>query len=56
MLPLIIGSGLFLFTAVTLLWFLSLILRDAGIVDVFWGLGFVFVYWFRWHWSFCCWR
>ncbi len=32
---------LFLLTAVTLLWLLSLRLRDAGIVDVFWGLGFV---------------
>ncbi len=27
--------------AATLLWLLSLALRDAGIVDVFWGLGFV---------------
>lgn len=45
MLPLVIASGLFLLTAVTLLWLLSLLLRDAGIVDVFWGLGFVLVYW-----------
>ena len=45
MLPLAIASGLFLLMAVTLLWLLSLLLRDAGIVDVFWGLGFVFVYW-----------
>ena len=28
-----------------LLWGLSLMLRDASIVDVFWGLGFVSVYW-----------
>jgi steroid 5-alpha reductase family enzyme len=34
-----------LLTAVTLLWLLSLILHDASIVDVFWGLGFVTVYW-----------
>jgi len=45
MLPLVIASGLFLLMAVTLLWLLSLLLRDTGIVDVFWGLGFVFVYW-----------
>jgi steroid 5-alpha reductase family enzyme len=45
MLPLVIASGLFLITAVTLLWLLSLILRDSSIVDVFWGLGFVSVYW-----------
>ena len=45
MLPLVVAAGLFLLTAVTLLWLLSLILRDASIVDVFWGLGFVSVYW-----------
>ncbi len=45
MLPLVFAAGFFLLTAVTLLWLLSLILRDASIVDVFWGLGFVLVYW-----------
>ena len=30
----------------TLVWVLSLLKRDAGIVDVFWGLGFVAVAWF----------
>lgn len=39
------ASGLFLLTAVTLLWILSLLLHDASIVDVFWGLGFVAVFW-----------
>ena len=39
------SAGLFLLTAVTVLWLLSLLLRDASIVDVFWGLGFVAVYW-----------
>ncbi|MGD2154815.1 MAG: DUF1295 domain-containing protein [Gemmatimonadales bacterium] len=29
----------------TLVWVVSLIKRDAGIVDVFWGLGFVVVTW-----------
>ena len=28
---------------VTLVWGLSLVLRDASIVDVFWGLGFIVV-------------
>ncbi|UCC54100.1 MAG: DUF1295 domain-containing protein [Anaerolineaceae bacterium] len=45
MLTLVIASGLFLLTAITLLWLLSLLLHDASIVDVFWGLGFIFVYW-----------
>jgi len=45
MLPLVVAAGLFLLTALTMLWMLSLMLRDASIVDVFWGLGFVFVYW-----------
>lgn len=30
---------------VTLLWILSLILRDAGIADIFWGTGFVLCFW-----------
>lgn len=36
------GLGLaVLVVLVTLLWLISLRLRDASIVDVFWGLGFV---------------
>jgi steroid 5-alpha reductase family enzyme len=31
--------------AMFLLWLLSLLLRDASIVDIFWGLGFVLVAW-----------
>ncbi|MEX2539964.1 MAG: DUF1295 domain-containing protein [Actinomycetota bacterium] len=31
--------------AMLLLWLLSLILRDASIVDIFWGMGFVLVAW-----------
>jgi steroid 5-alpha reductase family enzyme len=30
----------------TLVWVLSLIKRDASIIDIFWGLGFVVVAWF----------
>lgn len=40
-----IASAAALFAAVTLLWLVSLALRDASIVDVFWGLGFVLVAW-----------
>lgn len=32
-------------TAVTLLWVLSLPIRNASIVDVFWGAGFVLIAW-----------
>ncbi len=31
---------------VTLLWLLSLALRDSSIVDIFWGVGFVAIAWF----------
>ncbi|RCK76883.1 MAG: hypothetical protein ANABAC_3308 [Anaerolineae bacterium] len=37
--------SLVIFGAMTLLWLLSLRLRDAGIVDVFWGIGFVILVW-----------
>ena len=32
-------------SSMTLLWLLSLRLKDASIVDIFWGLGFVVVAW-----------
>jgi steroid 5-alpha reductase family enzyme len=34
-----------LLALVFLLWLLSLVLKDASIVDIFWGLGFVVVAW-----------
>ena len=34
-----------LLAALTLLWLVSLRLRDASIIDIFWGLGFVVVAW-----------
>lgn len=37
--------ALIIFVAVTLLWLLSLRLRDASIVDIFWGIGFVIFAW-----------
>ena len=45
MIELTFAAGALLFTAVSLLWLLSLFLHDAGIVDVFWGPGFVAVFW-----------
>ena len=32
--------------AMTLLWLLSLLIKDASIVDIFWGMGSVIVAWF----------
>lgn len=37
---------LWLLIPVSLLWLLSVRLKNASIVDVFWGLGFVFLTWF----------
>jgi steroid 5-alpha reductase family enzyme len=41
-----LAVGLFIWTAVTLLWVLSLIIEDASIIDIYWGMGFVTLYWF----------
>jgi steroid 5-alpha reductase family enzyme len=41
----IVPAGLFILAAITALWIVSLIIRDASIVDVFWGLGFVLLTW-----------
>jgi len=38
-------SGLAIFMLMTLIWFLSLKLKDSSIVDIFWGLGFVLIFW-----------
>ena len=38
-------AGLVILVAMTALWILSLILRDASIVDPFWGTGFVITTW-----------
>ena len=34
-----------IFGAMLVLWAISLCLKDASIVDIFWGLGFVMVAW-----------
>lgn len=36
------------FAGMTLLWLFSLALKDASIVDIFWGLGFVALVWLYW--------
>lgn len=41
----LLWAGGVLLLVVTLLWLLSLYLRDAGIADIFWGAGFVLVNW-----------
>ena len=38
-------AGGTLFLALSVLWVISLRIRDAGIVDAFWGLGFAMVLW-----------
>ena len=38
-------AGATLLGLMILLWLVSLILKDAGIVDIFWGAGFVLVNW-----------
>ena len=40
-----LAAGLVILVVMTVLWILSLILRDASIVDPFWGTGFVIVTW-----------
>lgn len=37
--------GAIILGLMTLLWLLSLALRDSSIVDIFWGAGFVIVFW-----------
>ncbi|MGB1288010.1 MAG: DUF1295 domain-containing protein, partial [Aggregatilineales bacterium] len=34
-----------IFACMTLLWIISLAIKDASIVDIFWGSGFVIVGW-----------
>lgn len=37
--------GLFIFCLMTLLWVISLLIKDTSIVDIFWGFGFVISVW-----------
>lgn len=38
-------SGLVIFCMMIALWLLSLLIKNASIVDIFWGPGFVLVAW-----------
>lgn len=38
-------SGLVILGLMTVLWLLSLALKDSSIVDIFWGAGFVITFW-----------
>jgi len=40
-----LNSGLIILGLMTLLWLLSLALKDSSIVDIFWGAGFVITFW-----------
>lgn len=42
---LFLNSGLLILCLMTLLWLLSLALKNASIVDIFWGIGFIVVAW-----------
>jgi steroid 5-alpha reductase family enzyme len=44
-LPLWLSAGLLILSLMTLLWLVSLVLKDSSIVDSFWGTGFVIVFW-----------
>ncbi len=39
-------TGLIILGMMILLWFLSLVLKNSSIVDIFWGTGFVMIAWF----------
>lgn len=38
-------TGLVIPGFMTLIWIVSLILKDSSIVDIFWGVGFVLANW-----------
>jgi steroid 5-alpha reductase family enzyme len=40
-----LSSGLLILSLMTLLWLISLKLKDSSIVDIFWGTGFVITFW-----------
>lgn len=42
---LFLNSGLLILCLMTLLWLLSLALKNTSIVDIFWGIGFIIVTW-----------
>src|SRR5262245_44590358 len=38
-------SGIIILALIVLLWLLNLQLKNASIIDIFWGLGFVIIFW-----------
>src|SRR5262245_52086781 len=38
-------TGILILSLMTLLWLVSLPLKNASIVDIFWGLGFIVIAW-----------
>ena len=44
-LPIYLTLGLVILGLMTLLWLVSLVLKDSSIVDIFWGTGFVITTW-----------
>ena len=44
-LTLFLYSGIAILVMMVLLWLLSLVFKNASIVDIFWGIGFVIVTW-----------
>src|SRR5574339_1309669 len=42
--PFLLSSAIVL-GLMTLLWLVSLLLKNAGIVDIFWGIGFIVIAW-----------
>jgi len=45
-LPLYLSSAVVIWACVTALWILSLVIKDASIIDIFWGAGYVVVAWY----------
>ena len=43
---LFLWTGAIILVCMILLWLLSLVIKNASIVDIFWGIGFVIIAWF----------
>jgi steroid 5-alpha reductase family enzyme len=45
---LLVATATVIVASVALLWLVSLVLRNASIIDLFWGFGFVVIAWVAW--------
>lgn len=45
MIPLFLYTGFLILVLMTLLWIVSLLIKNSSIVDIFWGTGFVVIIW-----------